>query len=121
MGRRVSTAVRHRWNREGLCRLLWRLWSPTWEFDDATYARSAAAFDNPDFVDVVIHSYRHRHGLVAGDPALADIEARLAAQPDIAVPAKGDMQRTLLAGAARAAAGVTDAAALTALCHGSGA
>jgi pimeloyl-ACP methyl ester carboxylesterase len=74
-------------DREGLCRLLWRLWSPTWEFDDATYARSAAAFANPDFVDVVIHSYRHRHGLVAGDPALADIEARLAAQPDIAVPA----------------------------------
>ncbi len=66
-------------DRRALCRLLWRTWSPTWSFDDATYARSAAAFDNPDFVDVVIHSYRHRFGLVAGDPALADIEARLAA------------------------------------------
>jgi len=74
-------------NREELCRLLWSLWSPTWAFDDATYARTAAAFANPDFVDVVIHSYRHRHGLVAGDPAVQDIEARLAEQPDIAVPA----------------------------------
>ena len=74
-------------NREELCRLLWSLWSPTWAFDDATYARTAAAFANPDFVDVVIHSYRHRHGLVAGDPAVQDIEARLAEQPDITVPA----------------------------------
>lgn len=74
-------------DREGFCRLLWSLWSPTWAFDDATYARTAAAFANPDFVDVVIHSYRHRHGLVDGDPAVRDIEARLAAQPDIAVPA----------------------------------
>ena len=73
-------------NRIELCELLWRLWSPTWSFDAATYARSAAAFDNPDFVDVVIHSYRHRFGLVPGDPATADIEARLAAQPAIAVP-----------------------------------
>jgi hypothetical protein len=56
-------------DRRGLCRLLWRLWSPTWRFDDATFERSAAAFDNPDFVDVVIQSYRHRFGLVAGDPA----------------------------------------------------
>lgn len=74
-------------DRRGLCRLLWTLWSPTWAFDDATFERSAAAFDNPDFVDVVIHSYRHRFGLVPGDPALADIERRLAAQPVIAVPA----------------------------------
>ena len=63
------------------------LWSPTWTFDDATFERSAAAFDNPDFVDVVIHSYRHRFGLVAGDPAYDDIERRLAAQPPITVPA----------------------------------
>ena len=61
-------------NRRGVCRLLWKLWSPTWAFDDATFERSAAAFDNPDFVDVVIHSYRHRFGLVTGDPAFADIE-----------------------------------------------
>jgi pimeloyl-ACP methyl ester carboxylesterase len=74
-------------DRRGLTRLLWRLWSPTWSFDEATFARSAAAFDHPDFVEVVIHSYRHRFGLVAGDPAYAAIEARLAAQPSIGVPA----------------------------------
>ncbi len=70
-----------------MTRLLWKLWSPTWAFDEATFERSAAAFDNPDFVDVVIHSYRHRFGLVPGDPAYAGIERRLAAQPAIAVPA----------------------------------
>jgi len=69
-----------------LCRLLWRLWSPTWRFEDATYSRTAAAFTNPDFVEVVIHSYRHRFGLVPGDPGAEDIEQRLAAQPAIAVP-----------------------------------
>jgi len=73
-------------DRRAFCRLLWKLWSPTWGFDDATFERSAAAFDNPDFVDVVIQSYRHRFGLVAGDPALAGVEARLAAQPAIRVP-----------------------------------
>ena len=73
-------------DRRGICGLLWKLWSPTWNFDAATFERSAAAFDNPDFVDVVIHSYRHRFGLVAGDPALLDIERRLAAQPAITVP-----------------------------------
>ena len=72
--------------RAALCRLLWRLWSPTWSFDEATYARTAASFDNPDFVDVVIHSYRHRFGDTAGDPALEDIERRLAVQPTIGVP-----------------------------------
>lgn len=74
-------------DRRALTRLLWQLWSPTWKFDDATFARSAAAFDNPDFVDVVIHSYRHRFGLVPGDPAYADIERALAGQPPITVPA----------------------------------
>ena len=73
-------------DRRALCKLLWKLWSPTWAFDDAAFERSAAAFDNPDFVDVVIQSYRHRFGLVAGDPAYADIERRLAAQPVITVP-----------------------------------
>jgi pimeloyl-ACP methyl ester carboxylesterase len=73
-------------NRRALCRLLWKLWSPTWAFDEAAFERSAAALDHPDFVEVVIHSYRHRFGLVAGDPALADIEQRLAAQPPITVP-----------------------------------
>lgn len=73
-------------NRQELCRLLWRLWSPTWNFDEATYAETVAAFGNPDFVDVVIHSYRHRYGAVAGDPAYEALEKELAAQPDITVP-----------------------------------
>jgi pimeloyl-ACP methyl ester carboxylesterase len=73
-------------NRRELGRLLWRLWSPSWRFDEATYERTAASFDNPDFVEVVIHSYRHRFGLVPGDPALEPTEARLAARPPIGVP-----------------------------------
>ena len=73
-------------DRRGITKLLWQLWSPTWAFDDSTFERSAAAFDNPDFVEVVIQSYRHRFGLVPGDPACADIERRLAAQPAISVP-----------------------------------
>ena len=73
-------------DRRAVTRLLWQLWSPTWTFDDASFDRSAAAFDNPDFVDVVIQSYRHRFGLVAGDPAYAGIERRLATQPAISVP-----------------------------------
>jgi pimeloyl-ACP methyl ester carboxylesterase len=72
--------------RAELCRLLWKMWSPTWAFDDATFERTAVAFDNDDFVDVVIHSYRHRTSSVAGDPNYASVEARLAAQPDIGVP-----------------------------------
>jgi pimeloyl-ACP methyl ester carboxylesterase len=73
-------------NRHDLCKLLWQLWSPNWKFDDATYERTAASFDNPDFVDVVIHSYRHRFGYAAGDPAYEELEKRLAAQPKIAKP-----------------------------------
>jgi pimeloyl-ACP methyl ester carboxylesterase len=73
-------------NRRALCRLLWQQWSPTWRFDDATYERSAVSFDNPDFVAVVIQSYRHRFTLAPGDPALEDIERRLATQPAITVP-----------------------------------
>ncbi len=74
-------------DRKALIRFLWSTWSPTWSFDDATFARSAPSFDNPDFVDVVIQSYRHRFGLVAGDPAYSEIEQRLACQPVINVPA----------------------------------
>jgi pimeloyl-ACP methyl ester carboxylesterase len=74
-------------NRHPLCKLLWKLWSPTWAFDDPTYDRTAEAFDNPDFVDVVIQSYRHRYALVPGDPAYAEIERKLAEQPPITVPA----------------------------------
>lgn len=73
-------------NRGELTRLLWRLWSPNWVFDDATLAATTASFENPDFVDVTIQSYRHRYGNAAGDPAYDDLEARLAAQPAIAVP-----------------------------------
>jgi pimeloyl-ACP methyl ester carboxylesterase len=74
-------------DRRAVTHLLWKLWSPTWNFDEDTFAKSAASFDNPDFVDVVIQSYRHRFGLVEGDPAYAHIEARLAQQPAITVPA----------------------------------
>src|SRR5499426_1269283 len=73
-------------NRREFCQLLWRLWSPNWRFDEATFERTAASFDNPDFVDVVIHSYRCRYGYAPGDPTLAPIEQRLAVQPRIAVP-----------------------------------
>lgn len=73
-------------NRREFCRLIWRLWSPNWTFDDATFERTAASFDNPDFVDVTIQSYRHRFKQAAGDPTLEAMEQRLAAQPTIAVP-----------------------------------
>ena len=73
-------------NRSAVCRLLWQLFSPTWVFDDVTFARSAAAFDNPDFVDVVIHSYRHRIGEAPGDPALDATEWKLSLSPAITVP-----------------------------------
>lgn len=72
-------------NRRDVSRLLWQMWSPTWQFNDATFNRSAEAFDNSDFVDVVIHSYRHRYGLVEGDPKVLKIEAQLQQQPDITV------------------------------------
>jgi len=73
-------------NRREICRLLWGDWSPGWRFDDATFERTAAAFDNPDFVPVVIHSYRHRHGNAPGDPRFDAIERRLAERPRIEVP-----------------------------------
>jgi len=73
-------------NRGPLCRLLWELWSPNYRFSDADYALTAASFDNADFVDVVIQSYRHRYGNAPGDPAYDGAEAKLAAQPPIRVP-----------------------------------
>lgn len=73
-------------NRRDICRLLWKLWSPDWAFDEATFEASARSFENPDFVAVVIQSYRHRYAYAPGDPALVGIEARLQAQPTIAVP-----------------------------------
>jgi pimeloyl-ACP methyl ester carboxylesterase len=73
-------------NRRDICRLLWRLWSPNWRFDEATFEATAQSFDNPDFVDVTIQSYRHRHRAAPGDPALEELERRLAGQPTIGVP-----------------------------------
>jgi pimeloyl-ACP methyl ester carboxylesterase len=73
--------------RRDFSRLIWRLASPQWAFDDATFDRSAAAFDNPDHVAIVIHNYRWRLGLAPGEPQYDDLEARLAALPAIAVPA----------------------------------
>ena len=64
-------------NRRELCKFIWQLWSPGWHFDEATYDRTAASFDNPDFVAVVIHSYSHRFSLVPGDPAVEATERRL--------------------------------------------
>lgn len=74
-------------NRAEISRLLWKLWSPNWAFNDATFAATASSFDNPDFVDVTIQSYRHRYGNAPGDPAYDALERQLAAQPVIHVPA----------------------------------
>ena len=74
-------------NRHDICRSLWRDWSPTWKFTDAEYDRTAPAFDNPDFVPVVIHSYRHRHLNAPSDPRFDAVERHLATRPPITVPA----------------------------------
>jgi pimeloyl-ACP methyl ester carboxylesterase len=73
-------------NRREIAKILWKQWSPSWPFDDACFERTAIAWDNPDYVDVVIHSYRHRYGVVEGDPQYADIQRRLAGLPVITVP-----------------------------------
>jgi pimeloyl-ACP methyl ester carboxylesterase len=73
-------------NRRDLARLIWKFNSPTWAVDDATFDRTAASFDNPDYVSIVIHNYRWRLGLAEGDPRYDGLEARLAAGPTIAVP-----------------------------------
>lgn len=73
-------------NRRDICRHLWSLWSPTWDFDEETWLATAPSLETPDFVDIVLHSYRHRFGGIPGDPAYDEIEARLADQPDITVP-----------------------------------
>ena len=72
--------------RNDFARLIWRSASPAWAFDDATFARSAASFDNPDHVDIVIHNYRWRLGVADGEPAYDAMEDRLAKGPPIAVP-----------------------------------
>lgn len=73
-------------NRRALCELLWKLWSPTWAKNAERYPLNAPAFDNPDFVEVVIHSYRHRFMYAPGDPALEWMEEALIQQPIISVP-----------------------------------
>ena len=72
--------------RHDFAKLIWRIASPKWDFDDATFDRSAASFDNPDHVDIVIHNYRWRLGLAEGDPQYDDLEKRLAESPLISVP-----------------------------------
>jgi pimeloyl-ACP methyl ester carboxylesterase len=74
-------------NRKAICKYLWELWSPSWKFTDDIYNRTAASFENPDFVDVVIHSYRHRILNAAGEARFLDLEKRLATRPKITVPA----------------------------------
>ena len=76
-------------DRYNFCKLLWRLWSPNWKFNDQTFEQTANSFNNPDFVEVVIHSYRHRYALVAGDPAVEETEQELLSQPRISVPTIG--------------------------------
>ncbi|MBM0274349.1 alpha/beta fold hydrolase [Micromonospora tarensis] len=73
-------------NRRDFAKLIWQTASPRWTFDDATFERSAAAFDNPDHVDIVIHNYRWRLALADGEPRYDEIEQRLAAKPKINVP-----------------------------------
>ena len=73
-------------NRRSICRLLWETWSPGWHFSDETFNRTAISFANPDFVDVVIHSYRHRHGNAPGEPRFLAVEQQLAQHPKIQVP-----------------------------------
>lgn len=72
--------------RREFSRLIWRLASPKWDFDDATFERSAASFDNPDHVAIVIHNYRWRLNLAEGETKYSDLENRLAASPVIATP-----------------------------------
>jgi pimeloyl-ACP methyl ester carboxylesterase len=72
--------------RSDFAKLIWQTASPKWNFDDATFQRTAAAFDNPDHVDIVIHNYRWRLGLAAGEPQYDGLEKRLAAAPAITVP-----------------------------------
>jgi pimeloyl-ACP methyl ester carboxylesterase len=73
-------------NRRALCKLLWQEWSPTWRFSDELFALTAASWDNPDFVDCVVHSYRHRNFNAPGEPRFAAIEQQLAKRPPIEVP-----------------------------------
>lgn len=74
-------------NRHDIIRYLWETWSPGWEYTDESYERSAPSFENPDFVDIVLHSYRHRHLNVPGEARFLEVERELASRPPISVPA----------------------------------
>jgi pimeloyl-ACP methyl ester carboxylesterase len=92
-------------NSASCCR---KLWSPNWKFDDATYERTAVSFDNPDFVDVVIHCYRHGFRNVPSDPTVQAIERRATARPPVVIPAivlQGDGNGVVVATQADAPAG----------------
>ena len=73
-------------NRDDIIKFLWKTWSPTWRFSKKDFELSLESFQNPDFVDVVIHSYKHRYGLVNGDKSYSDIENKLSLTPKIKVP-----------------------------------
>ncbi len=73
-------------NRAALCKFMWQEWSPTWTFSDAMFNQTAASFENPDFVDCVLHSYRHRNFNAPGEPRFAEVERRLATRPQVNVP-----------------------------------
>jgi pimeloyl-ACP methyl ester carboxylesterase len=73
-------------NRNALCELMWREWSPTWTFTPELYGQTAASFNNPDFVGCVIHSYRHRNFNAEGEARFLETEKRLATRPPITVP-----------------------------------
>jgi pimeloyl-ACP methyl ester carboxylesterase len=73
--------------RNDFAKLIWQIASPRWDFDEATFDRTAQSFDNPDHVDIVIHNYRWRIGLAGGEPAYEDLERRLAEAPVVTVPA----------------------------------
>lgn len=73
-------------NRRAFCEHLWRAWSPNWEFTDEEFEETARSFDNPDFVEIAIHSYRHRWANAGGDPAYDELEDHLANPPKITVP-----------------------------------
>jgi pimeloyl-ACP methyl ester carboxylesterase len=95
-------------NRREIAKILWQQWSPNWRFDEACFERTVVAHDNPDYVDVVIHSYRHRFGLAEGDAHYADLQRRLAELPAISIPA------ITLDGAADGVAPATDGKATAA-------
>ncbi|OWY30172.1 alpha/beta fold hydrolase [Herbaspirillum robiniae] len=73
-------------DRRAFARFMWNTWSPSWSFAESEFTNTAASFDNPDWVDICLHSYRHRWGFAEGDPAYAALDAKLAQTPRIMVP-----------------------------------